>query len=166
MRFHRILSSAILLSLSSTVSHAQFGVCDRAANDALFLVNNDANNRIAGIANSGFPPDVQNAQITIINYSRGDAQNNIAMTHSECMQGYRQPQSIVDTALNVYTFGINSRMGGAGHVDVSEILNGRPLGGPNALIPQAREQILQGNNGTIANTVRDPVGCLTFRHKC
>ena len=166
MLMARVFTSVIFLQLSAGVGYAQFGVCDRAANDAVFLVNNDANNRIFGIANSGYPPDVQNAQITIVNYSRSDALNNIAITHAQCEQGYQQPQAIVDSALNVYTFGLNSRMGGAGHVDTSEILNGRPLGGPNAFIPQAREQILQGGNGTIANTIRDPVGCLTFSHKC
>jgi hypothetical protein len=165
MSISRLVALTIFL-LPAGSAYAQFGVCDRAANDAVFLINNDANNRINMITASGYPADVQNAQITIINYSRSDALNAINATHGQCMAGYRQPQSIVDTALNVYTFGINSRMGGAGHVDVSEILGGRPLGGPNAIVPQVREQILRNDNGTVSNIIRDPVGCGLFAHKC
>jgi hypothetical protein len=162
----RVTILVVALALTVSTGNAQFGVCDRAANDASNLINNDANIRINGIMNSGWPPDVQNAQITIINYTRGEALNNIYASHDECMRGYRQPQSIVDTAMNIYTFGLSSRLGGAAHVDTSEILNGTPLGGPNAVIPQVREQILNHDNGTGANIVRDPIGCLTFAHKC
>lgn len=162
-----LLMGVLALLALQTQSFAQFGVCDRAANDAVFLVNRDADQRIAAIFASGVPPYVANAQITIINYSRNQSLASIDVGHQQCVAGYEAPQQIVDTALNIYTFGINSRLGPTGHVDVSEILNGRPLGGPGAIVPQAREQILGGDNGTGANIIRDPIGCvITFTHKC
>lgn len=58
----------------------------------------------------------------------------------------------------------------ATRVDTSEILNGKPLGGENALVPQAREDVLDrldaADQGSVANIIRDPFKCLTFQRKC
>src|SRR5262249_45375773 len=47
----------------------------------------------------------------------------------------------------------------ARHIDASRILSGTPLGGPNALIPQAREWIFDrlGIRGFAADVIRNPL---------
>lgn len=159
-----LLLSGLLLS---SEARAQFGVCNRAAGDAAFLVNRDADNRINVILNSPAPPHVKEAHITIINYNRQNALHTIQAGWAECNNGFRSPQQIVDAAVTIYTMGLNRMLPpGTMHVDVSEVMSGRPLGGPTAIVPQVRERILGGDRGTGANIVRDPIKCLTFQRKC
>ena len=51
-------------------------------------------------------------------------------------------------------------------VDMGEVMNGRPFGGPRAIVPEVREALLGGSRGMIANIVRDPWKCVTFQRKC
>lgn len=54
-------------------------------------------------------------------------------------------------------------------IDVGEILHGKPLGGDNALIPKAREDLLRAitgrehDNGEISKIIRDPIKCTVGR---
>ena len=52
------------------------------------------------------------------------------------------------------------------NVDVGEIAPGKPFGSNSAIVPQVRELVLNGDNGTIANIIRDPWKCATFQRKC
>lgn len=52
------------------------------------------------------------------------------------------------------------------NVDVGEIAPGKPFGSNSAIVPQVRELVLDGDNGTIANIIRDPWKCATFQRKC
>jgi len=52
------------------------------------------------------------------------------------------------------------------NIDVGEIMHGKPLGGDGALIPHFREQLLNGDTGTLANIIRDPIRCAFFLRKC
>jgi hypothetical protein len=166
MTKRHLLLGAFALAAASP-AYAQFGVCDRAANDAVFLVNRDAGARVNNIAQSGDPDQVKNAHITIINWNRDNSLLAVRQAWAECAQGFRRPQQVVDAVVTLYTFGINRMLpAGMTHVDVSEVMTGHPLGGPGAVIPQIRETFLHGDNSTPANIIRDPIRCLTFRRKC
>lgn len=160
-----LIAGALVLLDSS--AHAQYGVCNRAANDASFLVNRHAGSSINSIIQSSWPADVKNAHIIIINYNRHNALQTVRISWMECNNGFRGPQQVVDAAVTVYTLGLNRMLPpGTMRVDVSEIMSGKPLGGPTAIVPQVRERILGGDRGTGANIIRDPIRCLTFQRKC
>jgi hypothetical protein len=73
----------------------------------------------------------------------------------------------MDTIVAAYTLGLSRVLQPSmTHVDVSELLKGYTLGGPNALVPKFREEILRGDQGTFANILRDPYKCLTFQRSC
>ena len=85
----------------------------------------------------------------------------------DCTAQFKPYQDLVDAMVRIYTAGLSDILKPhMTHVDVSELLAGYPLGGPNALVPRFREQILNGDQGTVANIIRDPWKCLTFQRKC
>jgi hypothetical protein len=55
------------------------------------------------------------------------------------------------------------------HIDMGEILHGKPFGGDSALIPKAREDLIEfvsghkNDNGEIAVIIRDPIKCTVGR---
>lgn len=158
---------ALLACAIPATASAQYGVCDRAASDAVNIVNSDANRRISNILRLNDPDYVKNSHITIINWNRDQSLQSVRMGWYECGAGYKGPQQIVDTAVTVYTLGINRMLPpGMAHVDISEVFAGTPLGGPSAVIPQMRERILGNDNSTPANIIRDPIRCLTFQRSC
>ena len=146
---------------------AQYGVCSRAADHAVMIVNAKRQHKIEFVLRHNYPPHVIQAHLDIINYSHQEALNSIQQNYNGCARGYRQPQQIVDTAMFVFSTGLNRQLPpGMARIDISEIINGTPFGGPKAIVPQTREQILNGDRGTGANIVRDPIRCLTFQRKC
>jgi len=155
------------LTLTCGTASAQFGVCNRAAQDAINLVNFKTNQKTQLVLRHNYPPHVIQAHLDIINYSHQDAINSVYQNHNACEQGFVHPQQIVDSAMFVFTMGLNRALPpGMARIDISEIMDGRPLGGPNAIIPQTRERILGGDRGTISNVIRDPIRCLTFQRDC
>lgn len=73
-------------------------------------------------------------------------------------------------AVDAMTGGIAGLPGKMGHIDVSQILAGYPLGGPNALIPHLREQIFKalgmGRNNDLRKIIENPLGGKnSFFHK-
>jgi hypothetical protein len=95
------------------------------------------------------------------------AATEVTQAISDCEQGFKPYQQVMDSFVILATGGLSKllpeRMT---RIDVSDILAGYPLGGPDALVPKLREQILRGDRGTLANTIRDPWKCLTFQRKC
>lgn len=169
MRFRPfVLALAVLLWVPAVQSYSQnFGVCSRAANDAAMLVTAETQRKIQLVLRYNYPPHVIQAHLDIIHYSQQEALWTIQYSYDECARGFQGPQQIVDIALAVFTRGLSRALPpGMGRIDMSEVLTGRPLGGPDAAIPLAREQILGGDTGTGANIVRDPIRCLTFQRKC
>lgn len=167
MRYLAIASCITLSAVTSRPAQAQYGVCDRAANDAVAFVNNERQRKINIVMRHNFPPPVIQAHLDIINYSHQDALLEVNRGHSECGRGFRPPQQVVNAALTVFTMGLNRALPpGMARIDMSEVIAGYPLGGPNALVPRVREQILGGSNSTPANIVRDPWKCMTFQRKC
>ena len=95
------------------------------------------------------------------------AGRQVAEAIADCEGGFKPYQQVMDSFMTIATGGLSKllpeRMT---RVDVSDILAGYPLGGPNAFIPKLREQILGGDRGTVANVIRDPWKCITFQRKC
>lgn len=167
MMYTKYWYTLLLATISPSTAYAQFGVCDRAANDAVYLVNFERQRKVNLVLQYNYPPTVIQAHLDIINYSHQDALNDISRGHYECARGFRSPQQIVNTAVTVFTMGLNRALPpGMVRIDISEAAAGRPFGGPNALVPRAREQVLRGDNSTPSNVVRDPWKCVTFQRKC
>jgi hypothetical protein len=95
------------------------------------------------------------------------AARQVADAINDCERGFKPYQQVMNDFVTIATGGLSKllpeRMT---RIDVSDILAGYPLGGPNAFIPKLREQILGGDRGTLGNIVRDPYKCLTFQRKC
>ena len=88
---------------------------------------------------------------------------SVASSVNDCKEGVKPYQDVVDAFADVLTGGLASALPGKmGHIDASDILAGYPLGGDKALIPKAREDILNalgigGENNDIAKVIRDPL---------
>jgi hypothetical protein len=79
----------------------------------------------------------------------------------KCEKDLKPLQDIVDGWLAIETGGISSLLPGKmGHIDVSDMLAGYPLGGPDALIPHAREQVFKalGIGGDFKKVIENPLG--------
>jgi hypothetical protein len=81
-----------------------------------------------------------------------------------CNKNLEPLQHGVDTLASAATYGLTDVLPGKmGYVDVSRILAGYPLGGPDAFIPRFREQVLAvlgatGPNNDLAKVLRNPLG--------
>jgi len=167
MRACVVLLSAFAAIGSMSAQAQQFGVCTRAANDAASLVSTRTQEKVQFVLRHNYPPHVIQAHLDIIYFSQQEAFNSISTNHAACVAGYRHPQQIVDTAVVVFTMGLNRALPpGMTRIDISEVIDGRPFGGPTAIVPEVRERILGGDRGTGANIIRDPIRCLTFQREC
>lgn len=159
-------SALIINVLSHNVAFAQAGVCNRAADEIAQKVTKDANDWINAIDPS-LPQDERDALKLLFTRNKERSLAVVKTQQNECTAQFKPMQDMMDAVVAAYTGGLSkilaTRMT---HVDVSELLAGYPLGGPNALVPKFREDILRGDNGTIANILRDPWKCVTFQRKC
>jgi hypothetical protein len=98
---------------------------------------------------------------------RARATAEVTQAVNDCERGFKPYQDVMNRLVLVATGGVSKllpeRMT---RVDVSDILAGYPLGGPDAFVPKLREQILRGDRGTGANIIRDPWKCITGQRKC
>jgi hypothetical protein len=153
---------------SSRAPNGHFGVCNRYADQAADAVNAKAQDAVNEVQRQNLPAHVVNAHMTIIQDAHARGMSDVQSTFNECVSGFKTPQDIVDIA----TLGFSRALESAGipegrvRIDASEIATGRPLGGDEALVPKAREQVLGGDTGTGANILRDPIRCITFMRKC
>ena len=162
-----LFSVTLLITLSSDRVFAQAGVCNRASDDMRSRVNADVQGWIDAINNTDLPQHVKNAHIVLFQYNQAESMKSIEKLREECTNEFKPYQELVDAMVLVYTKGLSAILKPhMTHVDVSELLSGYPLGGPSALVPRFREQILNGDQGTVANIIRDPWKCLTFQRKC
>jgi hypothetical protein len=160
--------AGILLTCTAQNAYAQgAGVCNRASDDIRARVNSDVQGWIDAINATDLPQHVKNAHITLFQYNQAESMKGIEAKRNECTASFKPYQQVVDAMVLIYTGGLSAILKPhMTHVDVSELLAGYPLGGPNALVPRFREQILQGDNSTVSNIIRDPWKCLTFQRKC
>lgn len=165
--FKNLTIAAVALVISAGTAFAQAGVCNRASDDTRARVNADVQAWIDAINETDLPQAVKNAHIVLFQYNQGQALQGIEQARQQCTAEFKPYQDVVDAMVLIYTGGLSEILEPhMTHVDVSELLAGYPLGGPNALVPRFREQILSGDNGTIANIIRDPWKCLTFQRSC
>ncbi|MER8639309.1 hypothetical protein [Mesorhizobium sp. M1365] len=82
---------------------------------------------------------------------------------TDCEQQVKPYQDVINAFVDVQTLGIAKLLPGKmGFVDASDILAGYPLGGPDALIPKARDDILNaigigGKNNDLGKIIKDPL---------
>lgn len=80
-----------------------------------------------------------------------------------CNQGFEPYQQAADALVTFFSGGLNLVLPAQMfRVDVSQILGGYPLGGPNAIVPQIRETALRalGISGTLERIIVDPVNTI------
>ncbi|WP_104822317.1 hypothetical protein [Rhizobium sp. NXC24] len=160
------LAAAAFFLMSQQPSFSQAGVCNRQGDEIATKVRSDADKWIAAIDPS-LPKDEQDAFRLLFSRNRDRTLAAVNKMTRECTAKYKPMQDMMDGIVTYYTGGLSKILAPRmTHVDVSELLNGYPLGGPNALIPKFREDILRGDNGTVANIIRDPWKCLSFQRKC
>jgi len=166
MSVNKFIVIAVLFFANSVFAQGA-GVCNRALDDTTIKVNSDVQAWINAINATDLPRPVKDAHIVLFNYNQGEWLKKAQSTKDECTASFKPYQDVVDALVAIYTGGLSEILSPhMTHVDVSELLAGYPLGGPNALVPRFREQILNGDNGTIANIIRDPWKCLTFQRSC
>jgi hypothetical protein len=161
-----------LFSLSDT-AHAEesFGVCNREIDKAKQDIQADYEQWVAAVKD--LPVEVRDAYTKIFTYNRDQANLEADKGKEECYAGLRPVQEIVNQIVELYTGGLSKSLPEKmTRVDISEIMAGKPLGGPNAAVPQVREFLFNSlgmkkdNPGTVGNTIRDPWKCITGQRKC
>lgn len=161
------LLAIVIFSLSGFAYGQGAGVCNRASDDVRARVTTDVQAWIDAINSTDLPQHVKNAHIVLFQYNQAESMKQIEKARVDCTASFKPYQEVVDLMVRIYTGGLSDILKPhMTHVDVSELLAGYPLGGPNALVPRFREQILNGDTGTVANIIRDPWKCLTFQRKC
>ncbi|MER9387793.1 hypothetical protein [Mesorhizobium sp. M0435] len=97
------------------------------------------------------------------------ASQEIDAASADCTSALKPYQDAVDAGMTIATGGLNKilpeRMT---HIEIGEILAGKPLGGEGALIPHFREQLLgalglQHDRGFVTKFIRDPIHAI-FPH--
>ncbi|PTW99141.1 hypothetical protein [Pararhodobacter aggregans] len=158
---------ALVISVTGAAQAASSGVCNRAHSNAVAQTNQHMNQWAAGIEDAGLPRNLTVAMLEVIEATRANALAEAAAARDDCTNSTAAPQDIIDASVLVISGGLSALFpNNMAYVDISEIMGGYPLGGPDALIPRFREQILGNGNGTIANIIRDPIRCVTFRRRC
>lgn len=91
---------------------------------------------------------------------RAEAFGQIQTAGDDCNKGFAPYQKTLDIAVFFSTGGLSAILPASmTHIDASQILSGTPLGGPGALIPKLREDILNGLGigGDVGCAIRDPL---------
>ena len=176
---------AIVFTMSSIVSYAGERVCDDARSKAAATI--DANYKpvittidvhekelkAANIDPTKFPYFDENNHLQTIDLTKlksdlearqkTDLEQINAQINQECDEKMKPIQNVVDVAKAIATLGVSEilpeRMT---NIDVSNILNGHPLGEDTSLVPKMREDALKaigasGENNDIRRIVSNPV---------
>lgn len=121
-----------------------------------------------GVDPANFPQAMPSGSIEIINIplliqmlanQREIALGAIFQGFQQCEAGFQPYQNIIDTGVFFLTGGLSQVLPPAAtHVDASRILGGTPFGGPNALLPKARSQVLNtlGIGGDVRKVIENP----------
>jgi hypothetical protein len=127
-----------------------------------------------GVNPSNFPQAMPNGEVQIINIpsmlqmlatQRDTGLRAVFEGFQQCEAGFAPYQQIINIGMFFTTAGLSQVIPPAAtYVDASQILSGTPFGGPNALIPKARDDVLNGLGigGDVAKVIRNPIcvfGC-------
>ncbi|MDC4206659.1 MAG: hypothetical protein MPW14_20245 [Candidatus Manganitrophus sp.] len=166
-----ILVLALALIYSDFASAESFGVCNQEMDKVKSNVQEDYKQWIDSV--NDMPQEVRDAYIKIFTYNRDQAFLEADKGKEECYAEFRPLQKIVDGIVLFYTRGLSKVLPEKmTHIDVSQIMAGKPLGGPNAAVPKFREQTFKAlgidpkSPGTVGTIIKDPWKCLTFQRKC
>ena len=117
-------------------------MCSRTG-QAIAFIDNQRQIWLAAINKNNLPEDVKNAYIIIVNHAHDTAVGGAKLKNMDCTKKYEGDQAIMNVAVTIFSQGLSLLAPGkTAYIDVSEIEHGYPLGGPDALIPKLREQIL------------------------
>lgn len=92
------------------------------------------------------------------------AQAEVAKAIANCDKNLKPYQDATDAFVDIATGGLSKLLPPSmTHIDIGEILAGKPFGGDGALIPHLRERLLSAlglanDRGEIVKFLRDPVG--------
>jgi hypothetical protein len=121
----------------------------------------------------GMRPKYRPAQLrSLLLSQKAEVSNVIDDAATGCSNDLKPYQDATDAAVAIATGGLSKllpeRMT---HIEIGEILAGKPFGGDGALVPHFREQVLgavglKHDNGLITNVVRDPIRCVFGMRKC
>jgi len=151
-----------------TAGYQDFQIRVQYGNSIDFWLRLSAALRQKGVDPSNFPQANPDGSVDIINipalvqrlaFQRDTALGTIYQAFQECESGFAPYQKIVDIGVFFATAGFSQIIPPAAtHVDVSQIFSGTPFGGPGALIPQARSQILDtlGVGGDVRKVIENP----------
>jgi hypothetical protein len=121
-----------------------------------------------GVDPANFPQALPDGSVQYINIpiliqmlanQRDTGLGAIFQSFQQCVAGFAPYQQIINTGVFFVTGGMSQVLPPAAtHVDASRILGGTPFGGPTAIVPQARDQVLNrlGIGGDVAKVIRNP----------
>lgn len=181
-----LLASILFFGTSLTPGHTQLAQCDEARNKAVQAVNStyaetisDIDRMIQQAKDNGYDPrkfpyfdkdnnlhtvDLIAAKDDLLSRRGADQKAVSDKVNAECDKQLQPIQDIVDASVAIATLGLSEVLPKHfTHIDTSEIIiGGKPLGGDNALIPKARDDILDGLGvgGTGRKIIVDPVGAI------
>jgi len=101
--------------------------------------------------------------LQLLTAQKADASKQIDDAADKCASGLKPLQDATDAYVAIATGGLSEllpkRMM---HIEIGEILAGKPFGGDGGLVPHFREQILDGlglknDNGFVVQFIRDPL---------
>lgn len=87
------------------------------------------------------------------------ASKEVDRLSDNCNKKLQPYQDIIDKIVEIGTGGLSKVLPkGMTHVDVSDILSGYPLGGPNSIFNKTRDDLLKklGIGGDVATVIKDP----------
>jgi len=167
---HLIALAVVLAALPAAASEESFGVCNRELDKVLSNIDTDYEQWVNAVQD--MPAEVRDAYLKVFAYNRNQAVASAQKGKHECYAAFRPLQDIVDETVAVYTGGLSKLLPDkTTRADVSEILNGKPLGGPNAAIPKFRDQVFKAlgvnpkSPGAIGSIVIDPWRVLTGKRR-
>ncbi len=153
-----------------TFAQPTFSVCETEAKKARAQIEADYAQWVNAVKD--MPTGIRDAYMVELGKLRDQAYRTTDEGRDKCAQGFIKPQEVVDFAVGIYTGGLSLLFPKkVFNIDVSELMTGKPLGGPNAAIPKVRDQLLKviglgGSSNTLGNIIRDPIRCITFQRKC
>jgi hypothetical protein len=127
------------------------------------FINQEAMRWTGSIQNAAFLPEVRGVFLVIVKFSHDGAVNGAAAKLVECRARYAVVTEIMDLAVQIFSQGLRSiAPGRTAYVEVSEIVNGYPLGGPPVLIKLIEHDLSGRDRGDIGNTIMNPYRCLLW----
>lgn len=179
-RYFLMTAITICLQLAPSASHAQQYVCRNVAsqqdtnirisyaNQIDFWLRISAALQMKGVNPAAFPQAQPDGSVIVINipaiiqqlaYQRDTGLAAVFQSYQQCEAGFAPYQQIINVGVFFVTAGMSQVLPPAAtHVDVSNIFHGTPFGGPNALVPKARDDVLNklGVGGDVAKVIRNP----------